>query len=211
MQVSFEWIDVTVPVSPDTPVWPGDPSPVLTAIARHEDGDEAHLSELFFGLHSGTHIDAPLHFIPGGGDVCAIPLSALIGIVRVLDATECACISAEWLRNRLGDEQRVIFKTISDDADRRTFLENPDFPALDASAAALLVENGIMLAGIDGLSIAIQSELAPVHRLLLEEVVVLEHLYLLGIKEGIYEMIALPMRIPGAEAAPTRVLIRPIP
>lgn len=212
MKDSFEWIDVTVPVSAETPVWPGDPSPVLTAIARHEDGDEAHLSELFFGLHSGTHIDAPLHFIPGGGDVCTLPLDALIGVVRVLDATDCVVISAEWLRKRLGDEQRVIFKTSSDEADRRTLLEAPDFPALDVSAAAMLVEKGVMLAGIDGLSIAIQSELAPVHRLLLEkDVVVLEHLDLRRIKEGIYEMIALPMRITGAEAAPTRVLIRPVP
>lgn len=211
MQDSIEWRDVTVPVSFDTPVWPGDPSPVFTPVARHEDGDGVQLSEVFFGLHSGTHIDAPLHFIPGGADVCGVPVQALIGMVRVMDATACQCISAEWLSDRLGEDQRVIFKTISDDVDRKAFLVNPDFPALDVSAALFSVEKGMVLAGIDGLSIAIQNQLAPVHRVLLEKnVVILEHLDLRGIEPGYYEMVALPLLIPSAEAAPARVLLRPV-
>jgi len=209
----LKWRDVTVPVAADTPVWPGDPAPVITAIARHEDGDGVQLTEAFFGLHTGTHIDAPLHFIPGGADILNLNAQALTGPVWVIDATSVERISAEWLNEHLPKEaDRILLKTIPDHADRRAAITRPDPVGLDESAARVLVSQNVLLVGIDGLSIAVVDRLTAVHVLLLEKsIVIVEHLDLNGVDPGSYEMMALPMSIAGAEAAPARVLIRPLP
>lgn len=208
--LSAPWLDVTVPVSPDSPVWPGDPSPVITAVARHDGGDTYHLTEVFMGVHSGTHIDAPLHFIAEGKDITQLDLTRMMGTVRILDATAIHRISADWLSGHSFDlDEKIIFKTIADTANRSDFMNESDFTALDEKAAKFLVEKGITLVGIDGLSIAVGDELTQTHRRLLEsEVIIIEHLNLHGILPGLYEIIALPMLIAGSEAAPARVLLR---
>lgn len=205
------WIDVTVPISNNTVVWPGDPRAIITQVASFEIGDHYQLSEVFMNLHTGTHVDAPLHFIKDGKDITQIPLEALMGPVKVLDATEQKGISVEWLMTKnLQKGDRAIFKTMNDDESREEKLLQKEFIALHVDAAYYLSELGIVLTGIDGLSIAVANELNETHIVLLKsEVVIVEVLNLTGIAEGNYEMICLPIKIEGAEAAPARVLLRP--
>lgn len=206
------WLDVTEPISKSTVVWPGDPQAIITQVASYEIGDHYQLSEVFMNLHTGTHVDAPLHFIKDGKDITQIPLEALIGEVKVFNATELKVISVEWLMTKnLQKGERVIFKTLNDDGSRQDKLLQKEFTALNVDAAYYLSELGIVLTGIDGLSIAKAEELNETHIVLLKnDVVIVEVLNLSGISEGNYEMICLPIKIEGAEAAPARVLLRQV-
>lgn len=205
------WIDISSGICAATPVWPGDPSPIITAVATHAAGDGYQLSEAFFGLHTGTHIDAPLHFIPDGKGIDELDLNKLIGAVRVLDATGCELIDAVWLLEKdIQPGERLLFKTFTVTG-KRVIDYTDHFTALDGTGARFLAEKKIHLAGIDGLSIAINQQLQEVHICLLkEEIVILENLNLNAISEGHYEMICLPVKIEGAEAAPARVLVRQV-
>ena len=207
---SNQWLDISIAISAETPVWPGDPSPIITALATHEAGDGYHLSEAFLGLHAGTHIDAPLHFIPGGKDITAIAVEKMLGPARVLDATGIDCITAEWLTlKNIRKGERLLFKTIPDDSSRTAYQRKEHFNALDISAAVLLSGYEIQLVGIDGLSIAINSQLKEVHvELLSKEIVIIENICLLKVEEGEYDLLCLPLKIQGAEAAPARVFLK---
>ncbi|MFN0188279.1 MAG: cyclase family protein [Bacteroidia bacterium] len=207
---SRKWIDVTTGIETSTPVWPGDPAPIISLLASHEAGDNYQLSEVFLNLHTGTHVDAPLHFIKEGKDVTQIRLDALMGEAKVLDASAQKVISTDWLMTKnLRKGDRVLFKTMKDTDNRRVQLSKIDFIALDVDAAYYLSELGIVLAGIDGLSIATANELNETHIVLLKnDVVIVEVLNFTGIEEGNYEMICLPIKIEDAEAAPARVLLR---
>lgn len=204
------WLDITEPISKDTVVWPGDPNAIISRVAGFELGDNYQLSEVFMNVHTGTHIDAPLHFIPEGKDITQISLDALMGEAKVLDASAQNVITADWLMTKkLLKGDRVLFKTMKDTDHRQEKLADVNFIALDVAAAYYLAELGIALAGIDGLSIAMAHELNETHQVLLKnEIVIVEVLNLTGIQEGNYEMICLPIKIEGAEAAPARVLLR---
>lgn len=201
------WIDITTPISPSTPVWPGDPKAELTRILSFNNGDACTLSLLSAGLHTGTHLDAPLHFIPGGNDSTTFDLQKMIGDVQVIDATITESITAEWLQQHLLPEtNRIILKTLSNG---ETPTGTGNFKALDPIGAILLLEKKIFFCGIDGLSIATEDSLQETHKILLShQVVIAEHLHLTSITAGLYEMICLPMLIAGAEAAPARILLR---
>lgn len=204
------WLDISTSISKNTVVWPGDPQAIITQVASFDLGDNYQLSEAFLNLHTGTHVDAPLHFIKEGTEITQISLSALIGVAKVLDATDQKVISVEWLMTKnLQKGDRAIFKTINETDDRNMTLLQKEFTALDVDAAYYLSKLGIVLVGIDGLSIAIAEELNETHIVLLKnDVVIVEVLNLAGIEEGNYEMICLPIKIEGAEAAPARVLLR---
>lgn len=207
------FIDITVPVTAETPVWPGDPSAELTTLLSMEKGDSCHLSRLSFGLHTGTHVDAPLHFIQGGKDVSSLDLWKMQGEVLVVDATEEERITSVFLEKlQLASPKRILFKTFSGLLPRNTAVLKQPYNALDRSAAEWLTEQGVVLCGIDGMTIAIEEELSAVHRILLEkEIVIVENLILEQLSAGIYEILVMPMLIPCAEAAPARVLIKKIP
>jgi arylformamidase len=204
------WLDISEPISKNTIVWPGDPQAIITQVASYDIGDHYQLSEVFMNLHTGTHVDAPLHFIREGKNVTQLPLEAMMGEAKVLDASAQKVISTDWLMTKnLSKGDRVLFKTMKDNDNRQEKLSQIDFIALDVDAAYYLSELGIILVGIDGLSIAKADELNETHIVLLKkEVVIVEVLNLKGIEEGNYEMICLPIKIEGAEAAPARVLLR---
>lgn len=201
------WIDITTPITPTTPVWPGDPVAELTPILRFSNGDGCNLSALSAGLHTGTHLDAPLHFIPEGNDITMLDLNKMIGDVQVLDATETGSIYTEWIQQNIHPAtRRILFKTLSIG---ETPTGSGNFKALDPAAAKLLLEKEVCFCGIDGLSIATEDTLEETHKILLNhQVIIAEHLNLTSITAGVYEMICLPIMIPGAEAAPARVILR---
>jgi arylformamidase len=190
-------------------VYPGDPEVRLERVAAISQGDLANTSRLDFGVHSGTHIDAPAHFVEGAASVEAIPLEQLVGPVQLVDATEIGrSIDAEAI-DRLEiptGTERVLFKTTNSKLWKRDdFSER--FVRLSESAALRLVELGLRLVGIDYLSIGDES----VHRALLGAgVIPLEGLDLRVPPAGRYRLICLPLKIVGSDGAPARVLIEPL-
>ncbi|HKY78093.1 MAG TPA: cyclase family protein, partial [Acidimicrobiia bacterium] len=120
-------IDISRPIGPDTPVWPGDPPVVVEPVARVEDGDAADVSRLSLGTHTGTHVDPPAHFLPGAATVDALPLDVLVGPAVVADG---AALDARSLPEKA---ERVLLKTGAD-----TGVLTPD-------SARWLVERGVRL------------------------------------------------------------------
>jgi len=203
--------DITVPIRQGMVLYEGDPDVHLTRTASIERGDPANVSRLDFGVHTGTHIDAPVHFIDGAAGADALPLDVLVGIAQVVDAAHLTGhIDAATLAS-LGiaaGAERVLFKTRNSQLwSRDTF--SPDFIALTEDAARALVAQRVRLVGIDYLSIAPKDDPVPVHRHLLEAgVVIVEGLDLRAVEAGMYELICLPLHIAGSDGAPARAVLR---
>ncbi len=201
--------DVSVAISPSMPVYPGDPTVNVEQTQRIAKGDVANVTRLSFGAHTGTHVDAPAHFIDGAMTVDQIPLNLLMGRARVLEISS-AVITAEVLDEfDFTDDARVLFKTRNSYLWReRSFVA--EFVYLTKDAAERLVENGIKVVGIDYLSVEKYNFTSPdAHRTLLGNgTIIIEGLDLSEVEAGDYEMICLPMKIEGGDGAPARVVLR---
>ena len=207
--------DVTVPVSNELPTWPSDPAVEITDWRSLSAGDGANVSMLNFGAHTGTHVDAPAHFIEGAPKVESLPLDALIGEATVIEVPQdMHAIDEEFIQEHyVTGTQRVIFKTRNsafwNEAEPQF---HTDFTYLDLPAARWLVAQGIKLVGIDYLSIEkYASEKHETHVALLSRgVVILEGLNLTGIVAGSYELICLPLRLRSnkGDGAPARAVLR---
>jgi arylformamidase len=201
--------DVSVAITPTMPVYPGDPAVDVERTLEIAKGDVANVTRLKLGAHTGTHVDAPAHFIEGGMTVDQIPLNLLIGRARVLEVS-AAVITEEVLDEfDFTDDARVLFKT------RNSYLWNEksfvtEFVYLTKGAAEHLVENGIKVVGIDYLSVEKYNFTSPdAHRTLLGNgTIIIEGLDLREVEAGDYEMICLPMKIEGGDGAPARVVLR---
>jgi arylformamidase len=210
--LSGELIDISVALSAQMPTWPGAPG---FEISRHSEiarGDDANASLLRMDVHSGTHIDAPLHFVDDGATTEQIPFETLVGAAYVADiagerrigeaALEAAAIPA--------GTQRLLLRTRDTSGwDNPTFDE--DAPALSQEGAEWVVARGIRLIGIDYLSIQRFEDDPTTHRILLDAgVVILEGLDLAKVAPGMYDLTCLPVRLAGAEAAPARAVLRTV-
>jgi arylformamidase len=198
-----EIFDVSVPVRPGMVVYPGDPDVELERAESLADGAIANVSRLSFGVHSGTHVDAPVHFFNGAPGAEALPLDALVGAARVLDLrTVERTIGAADLDGRdLGE--RVLLRTRNSGLwARDVYVE--DHVSLGADAARLLVERGVRLVGIDYLSVGDPE----VHRTLLGAgVVPLEGIDLRAVEPGEYLLVVAPLRLVGSDGGPARVVL----
>jgi arylformamidase len=202
--------DVSVAVSNRLPTWPGDPPVSLElahAIAR---GDAANVSRLDAGVHTGTHVDAPRHFIDGAPGVDSLDLGVLCG--------PCLVVAADPPGRDLRpadlpetDLERVLFKTRNSERWRRGDTAfDTEFVAVGADLARRLVETGKRLVGVDYLSV--ESYHAPfehpVHRALLEAgLVIIEGLDLSGVESGEYDLFCLPLKLAGSDGAPARTVL----
>lgn len=198
----MEIIDVSVLIKTGMVTYPGDPGVELERVDSIAAGAPANLSKIDFGLHSGTHVDAPVHFVDTGPGVDELPLDALIGpceVVEVPDLTRDSVVRAPE------GAERLLFKTPNSALwERDEFAE--EFVRLDGPAARLLVGRGVRLVGVDYLSVGDED---AHHALLGAGVVAVEGLDLRGVDPGTYELVCLPLRIAGADGAPARaVLIR---
>ena len=203
--------DVTVPISNDLPVYPGDPPVVVTPLMTFESGDIAAVSQLCCSTHAGTHIDPPAHFIPGGMSIDQIPLDRLVGPCRVLDTGDIPVITAEWLGGQeLDGVTRLLFKTRNSTFWPHEQFFRPDFVYLDPAAAQLLVGRGLGLVGIDYLSVEkFDFDQPETHLALLSNgVIIVEGLDLAAVPAGDYELICLPLKIRDGDGAPARVILR---
>ena len=211
--------DISVQISSaETPTYPGDPGIEIESWAAISRGDAANVTMLHFGAHTGTHRDAPAHFIEGAPGIPNLALETLIGEARVVEiGDEVRAIDAEHVAAcELGRRAtRVLFKTRNS-----AFWENPqgrfreDFTYLTPDAARALVRRGVRLVGVDYLSVEkFKSEDFETHKTLLSHgVVILEGLDLRAVSPGIYELLCLPLKIAGGsgDGAPARAVLRTI-
>ena len=209
------WIDVTWATRSDMAVWPGESQPVIERVATVE-ADGMQVTKVNMGVHVGTHIDAPRHFIAGGKTIDEMSLEKLYGPCLLIDYKgEGPFITAKDLESfDWRDVERVVFRTKNSRIPVSGQFHN-EFVSLNLDAAEFLVSQGIKLVGIDYISVeAFDAEPGfPVHTTLLgAEVVVVEWLRLKELPPGhaMYEIMALPMLIAGSDGSPARVLMRRI-
>lgn len=207
--------DVTVPLSNELPTYPGDPGIEIRDWLSLSNGGAANVSVLHFGAHTGTHVDAPAHFIEGAAKVESLALEVLIGEVQVVAVpNDQHVIDEEFVKtNCAHGAQRIIFKTRNSQFWSETKPEfHTDFTYLDLKAAEALVERGVKLVGIDYLSIEkYAQEKHETHLALLSRgVIILEGLNLSEVQAGEYELICLPLRLRSemGDGAPARVVLR---
>ncbi|MBT3367540.1 MAG: cyclase family protein [Nitrospina sp.] len=209
----MKFYDVSVPISDELPVWPGDPGISMELTCSLARGDSANVTQLEMGVHTGTHIDAPSHFEPGGKTIDQLPMEILTGTCRVVEiphSTE-SIGPAELEKLDLSGVIRILFKTKNSKfwaREEKKFQKK--FVHLSKEGASFLVEHGIKLVGIDYLSVEqfASPDHATHHILLRNQVIIVEGLNLSGISEGEYELIALPIKLKGADGAPARVILR---
>lgn len=202
--------DITVPISPTLPVYPGDPAVEMTPIADIARGDAANVSRVVLSSHSGTHVDAPRHFLPHGTTIDAVDPHLLLGPVQVYEFPYTRHITADDLQPLpLDSVRRVLFKTPNSALWAQPGFQTT-YTALTASAAQFLVARGVQLVGIDYLSVdAFENQDFPVHRIFLSAgVVILEGLNLHAVPPGPYELLVLPLLLHHGDGAPARALLR---
>ena len=200
-------LDITTPISDQMVHWPDNAPVHLRRTRAFAFGDGANVSEISLSVHTATHVDAPLHFLPDGADVMALDLTTLLGPCRVAHIATPGNITladVEPLDPQPGE--RLLFRTANSDADWAHAPFDPDFVRLEAPAARFLQQRGVVCVGVDYLSVGPpDTHLA----LLGHGVTVIEGLNLRGIEPGRYELICLPLAIIGADGAPCRALLRP--
>lgn len=207
--------DVSVPISSETPTYPGDPGIEIQQWALMARGDAANVTLLHFGAHTATHVDAPAHFIEGAAKVDAMPLDALIGTARVVEIpTDVRVIDERTIAScELDGATRVLFKTRNSAFwDDRASGFRTDFTYIAPAAARALVRLNVQLVGIDYLSVEkFQAERFETHTALLARgIVIVEGLDLREVVAGTYELICLPLKIAGGsgDGAPARAVLR---
>jgi len=193
------------------PTWPSDPGVKIRLAMSMARGDGVNVSALAMGAHTGTHFDAPFHFVQSGKTVDQLDPEALIGSCRVFEIPTEDEIDVTHLRGLpLKGVTRALFKTANSKlwATRDDFYEH--FVYLTPMAAKFLVSMGIKLVGVDYLSVeGYHAQGAPAHLALLGAgVIILEGLNLADVPAGDYELIALPLKIVGADGAPARAILR---
>lgn len=207
----MELIDISVGVSPQLPVWPGDPPIEMSRLSSIDQGDEANVTRLAAGVHIGTHVDAPRHFIAGGAGIDELPLEVLVGEAVVVSLPAAEVIDRHALASAgiEGQPERILFKTSNSAywaSNEREFQR--DYVAIDESGAEWLLAQGVRLVGVDYLSVAPWGRAVATHRRLLgAEVVVVEGLDLTGVEAGTYQLYCLPLKLVGSDGAPARVLL----
>jgi arylformamidase len=211
--VMTDWIDVSVTVRHGMPHWPDNPPIVLERVLDTGRGDACNVSHLAMGVHSGTHMDGPVHFIHGAGGLDEMPLTATMGEARVIEIEHPREITADELRKHgLQPGERVLFRTSNSVLcwQSGSFVE--DFVSISEQAAMLLAETKVRTVGIDYLSVGgYLSDGAKIHKILLEAGIwIIEGLDLSPVVGGRYEMICLPVKLHGSDGAPARAILRPI-
>jgi arylformamidase len=209
-----EWIDVSATLHPTrTPIYEGDAPMAFDFVRDMRRGDGLTLSKLSLGAHSGTHVDAPMHFIRDGAPVDRIGLDRLIGAARVIAVPDSVQVigARELNRHTWRGAVRVIFRTRSSTQGwMRSSTVRRDFAFIAPDAARLLADAGVRLVGIDYLSAEQFGAPTPTtHRILLGEgIPIVEGLDLTDVTAGDYDLIVLPIKVAGHEGAPARAVMR---
>jgi arylformamidase len=193
------------------PVWPGDRPFAIEWSNRRSQGDETNVAALSLGVHTGTHLDAPFHLLDEGATVDALPIGVFVGPAVVIDARGSGLITEELIGPLLdaagSAAERILLRT-------GAWKSSDQFPsgfrALEPGIVPLLAASGVLLVGTDAPSVdPFTSADLPAHQALLGAgIAILENLVLDAVPPGAYELIALPLRISGADASPVRAVLR---
>jgi arylformamidase len=210
------WIDVTATLDPaTTPVYEGDAPMSFEFLKDMRKGDGFTLSKLSLGAHSGTHVDAPMHFVRDGASIEILPLEPFIGRARVIEIPDSvqSIDAAELNRHDWRNTQRVIFRTRSSVRGwMKSSTFHRDFAYIAPDAAQLLADAGVLLVGIDYISAEKFGAPAPLtHRILLGKgIPIVEGFALETVRGGDYDLVVLPMKVAGHEGAPARAVMRKV-
>ena len=221
------WIDISIPFRNDMVHWPADPSPRIGRIKDVDRGDSVTMSEIYLISHTGTHIDAPRHFVRQGGTVDKMPLDTAIGPARVIEIKDPESIKlAELTPFNIQAGERILLKTQNSSKLYNTDEFSKKYVFLTAEAGKHLVDRKVRLVGIDYLSLAKyeteaeysstadyrdNSGIHVLHRMFLQNsIYILEGINLSGVKAGKYELICLPIRLEQGDAGLARAILRPI-
>jgi arylformamidase len=204
------WIDVSVPLRSGMVHWPDNPPVRIERMLDMESGDAANVSTLSLGSHTGTHMDAPIHFVPGGAGMDRMPLDATIGRARVIEIQDPVSIKPDELDpHEISRSERVLFKT--QNSTRRWWTEDfiEDFVYVSQEAARYLADRGVRTVGVDYLSVGgFWKDGVETHQALLGPGIwVIEGLDLSGIGPGEYELICLPLKVEDGDGAPARAIL----
>ncbi len=208
MPTPAPWLDATTPIRDGMVHWPDNLGVTVRRTLSQDRGDAANVTELHLSAHTGTHVDAPLHFTTGAGDTTTLDLGRLMGPATVVAIHDPRSISlAEVRQLDIKPGARLLFKTRISDSEWSTEPFKPDFVALDGDAARHLRDAGVVCVGVDYLSVG----KADAHHALLDAgICVIEGLALQHIAPGEYDLLCLPLCIVGSDGAPARVLLRPM-
>ncbi len=207
-----QWIDISVPLRNAMVHWPGDPPVKINRTLDIEQGDSHTLSEISMGSHTGTHMDAPLHFIKHGTGIDKMPLDATIGRARVIEIKDVESVKPEELaRHHIQRGERILFKTKNSSRVWQTDKFVEDFVFVSKEAAQFLADSGIRVVGTDYLSVGgFKRNGAEIHQILLESGVwIIEGLDLSLVGPGEYDLICLPLKLYQGDGAPARAILRP--
>jgi threonine dehydrogenase-like Zn-dependent dehydrogenase/kynurenine formamidase len=205
------WIDLTVGIRQNMVHFPGDPGVELKQTKHLDRGDPATVSQLSLGVHTGTHVDAPVHFIGGAAGVDEFSIDAMIGPARVIEILDKEIVTAQDLAaHDIRPDERLLLRTNNSSRCWNVDAFVDDYAYLDTSAARMLAERRVRMVGIDYLSIGRGNEGPEVHRILLGAgVLIIEGLDLSRARAGFYDVVCLPLKILGGDGAPARVAVRP--
>jgi arylformamidase len=210
------WYDISVPLKQGMNYFPTDPAP--PKIYRYHDrdlGGRVTMSMLEIISHTGTHIDAPLHFIPGGSTISDMPLDAAVGPCRVIEIKDPEKIRVgELEKHHIKKGERILLKTRNSPKvyTSEKFVE--DYVYLDVDGARYLASRGIRLFGLDNITIGSFKEhdnLSRTHEALLGAgIYILEDCALADVPPGEYDLLCLPLLMWNGDAGPCRAILRPL-
>lgn len=208
-------VDISVPIRSQMPVWPGDPPVRLDRVQDLGRGDPVTLTSLTMGAHTGTHVDAPAHFLPEGKTVDEIGLEDLVGPAWVVDVGRAPLIHRPLLEGAgiPSSARRILFRTANSTRGILFRPFNPDYVSLSPCAAQWLVERGVRLVGLDAFSVGSVDTGSQTHQILMAaNVIILEGITLREVEQGLWFLVCLPLNLVAAEGAPARaVLLRGAP
>jgi arylformamidase len=205
------WIDISMPLYDKMLAWPDDPQFRISRMMDLELGDSCTLSSLQLNSHTGTHVDAPLHYIEKGTSIDLVPLDVLIGKSRVIGVNSEDKIYKDDISDKIIRKgQRILFKTRNSNLLRNSEKFNENFVYLSKEAARYLVDCQVSLVGIDYLSVEEFNKAEDeIHHILLEAGIwIIEGLDLSEVVPGEYELNCLPLKLIGADGAPARAVLK---
>jgi arylformamidase len=207
----MSYIDVSVPLHGQMVGWPGDPAISIDRALSMDRGDRCNVTRLTMSAHTGTHMDAPRHFVRVGHAMETLPIDAVIGPARVVEIRDPVMIGLDELK-ALGPRrgERILFKTRNSPRCWETDAFYEDFVYISAAAARHLAEAGVRTVGVDYLSVGgYRNDAVETHEaLLVAGIWIIEGLNLTNVAPGNYDLICLPLKIVGSDGAPARAVLR---
>lgn len=209
--LSLRWRDVSVPLGPALPTWPGDPRLETRYFRSYDAGDPLQATALSLSAHTGTHMDSMRHFVRDGRTMSDWVPADTVGAARVVEIRNDTSIDVDDIAPLdLQPGERVLFRTRNSDHPWFSAPFNERFICFTEASAAYLAARGVRTVGIDYLSVGNAVNGVAVHNHILGAGIwIIEGLYLADVPAGRYEMLCLPVKLAEADGVPCRVLIRP--